>query len=141
MNVREKLLAKVTNALHEHRIDEDTVVYLRSFSFNDKVSLSDASPKNFDDNVLMTPEEKAKAESDEEKRVYRDVATAALLGCVVDEKGNPVFTQADLPALFADPKDTVSTIVKRVTEISGMGKVAGNGSPGAIQDSSGSDFA
>lgn len=105
MNLRDSLLAKVANPLTTVEVDGVTV-WVRKLTYLARLQLFDV--KVGDD-----------SSSAERKKAMEAITKNAILFCVCDEQGNTLFTEADWPALEADPSGTLDKLANAVLSTNG----------------------
>lgn len=100
MNLRESLLAKVANPLVPVEVD-GTTVYVRKLTYSARLDLFD---------VVIE-----KDMTREQRRAAMALITKnAVLHCVCDSKGVPLFTADDWEALESDPSGTIDKLANAV---------------------------
>lgn len=111
MNIRDLMLAKVANPLHEKDIPGFGVVYLRSLPFSAKMAFVD-----------LVEDLKPGEVPSKEKQIalYAAASKRCVLDCVCDKDGTPIFKESDWEALKADPTGSVQTLVNEVMKLSKM---------------------
>lgn len=105
MNTRDLLLSKFSNPLTPVDVDGVTV-YIRKITYSARLNLFDVS---IDDSLTR----------DQRREAMALITKNAILHCVCNEIGDPLFTEADWPVIAADPSGAVDRLANAVLSANG----------------------